>query len=165
MDELTINDIVRGVVDESMKEERISLIELLANKVAVLPSPMTSEESKGVFIIALAKINDPIDGMLVQLFVSLLANATINEQNAISFMQFLKSSEKYNNLFRSAIEKFLQHNPQLEAEDISTAEEWSVVDPWENMAAILCNLCQAEEGRVMVLRQSSTYMTRIITQV
>ncbi len=157
MDDLTISDIVRGIVDESYKNERVQLLQLLANKVGESTEAMTPEECKGVFVIAVSKLDSKTDGTLISLFLSLLTNATISEANVKSFLTFLNSSEKFQNIFHEALNIFLNHNPQVEHDDYE--------DAWENMASVLCNISQVEEGRVMLLRQSKEYMLRIINQV
>lgn len=157
MDDLTISDIVRGIVDESYKNERVQLLQMLANKVGDSTEPMTLDESRGVFMIAIAKLDAKTDGTLIALFLSLLTNATITEPNVRSFMTFLASSEKFQNLFHNALNTFLDHNPQIEQDEFE--------DAWENMASVMCNLSQIEEGRTMILRQSKNYMLRVIDQV
>jgi hypothetical protein len=156
MEEVTISEIVRGIMDESMKSERFALLQLLSNKVGEQAEPLTSEEASSVFTIALAKLAPTTDDALVEVMIGLLANATISEQNAQKFMQFL-ATEKYNAQFSVAVNTFLDHNPQFEAD--------ATDDAWSHMASVLCNLCQIEEGRTLVLRQSLNYIPRLINQV
>lgn len=157
MDDLTVSDIVRGIVDESMKSQRVPLLELLANKVGESTEPLTEQECKEVFVIAISKLDADTDSTLISIFLSLLTNATINDQNARKFIKFLTTSDKYSTQFHKALEIFLNHNPQIEQEDD--------VDVWENMASVVCNLCQIEEGRALILKQSLRYMERLVNQV
>ena len=157
MDDLSVSDIVRGIVDESMKSQRVALLQLLANKVGESTEPLSEQECKGVFVIAISKLDNDTDSALISIFLSLLTNATISEQNAKNFMKFLATSEKYSNQFQSALDIFLNHNPQIEQEDD--------VDAWENMSSVICNLCQIEEGRALILKQSLGYVVRLVQQV
>eukprot|EP01032_Pedospumella_encystans_P020656 gene20656-23462_t len=157
MDDLSISEIVRGVVDESYKNERVQLLQLLANKVGESTEHMTPDESKSVFTIAVAKLDTKTDPTLISLFLSLLTNATISDENVKSFLAFLAASEKFQNIFHEALNTFLDHNPQIEQDEAE--------DAWENMASVMCNLAQVEEGRTMLLRQSKEYMIRLISQV
>jgi ATP-dependent helicase/DNAse subunit B len=156
MEDITISEIVRGITDESMKSERFALLQLLSNKVGEQAEPLTSEEASSVFTIALAKLSPTTDDTLVEVMIGLLANATISEQNAQKFMQFL-GTEKYNAQLSVAVNTFLDHNTQLEADTTD--------DAWSHMSSVLCNLCQIEEGRTLILRQSLNYIPRIIKQV
>ena len=157
MDELTITEIVRGIADESMKAQRIPLLQLLANKVADITEPLTLEESNGVFIIALATLNATTDDSLVELMLGLLTNATISEQNAQSFMTFIGKNDKYRTQFLNVLESFLNHNAQAELD--------ATDDAHSNMASVMCNLCQIEACRELLLKPSAEYMARMINQV
>lgn len=157
MEELSVTEIVRGIVDESMKSQRVPLLQLLANKVGESTEPLNEQECKGVFVIALSKLDADTDSTLISIFLSLLTNSTISEQNAKNFMKFLTTADKYNNQFKSALDVFLNHNPQIEQE--------GDVDAWENMASVVCNLCQIEEGRALILKQSLGYVPRLVNQV
>jgi hypothetical protein len=163
MDEVSVLEIVRGLMNDSMKTQRLPLLQLLANKLAESTAPLTADECKAVFAVGLLKVQGETEGSLIHLGLTILANATINEANAAAFLEFIKKSEKYNNHFKNFANTFLDHNPQLEFDNEFT--DWSSVDPWQCMASVFCNLCQAEEGRVMILRQSNTYMVRLLGQI
>jgi hypothetical protein len=165
MDNLSVQEITRGIVDDSMKSSRVALVELLANKVAELTEPLTKDEFTEVFVIALTALNNQTNSELVHLFTSLLSNSTILEENINNFLKFLDSSEKFMTIFKASVEKFLDYNSQLESDEVISAESWKTLDCWENIGNVLCNLCQTEAGRTMVLRQSNRYMVRIISQV
>lgn len=157
MDTLSVHEIVRGIVDESMKAERLALLQLLSNKVGESTEPLTAAEAAEVFTIALTKLSADTDSVLIEIMLSLLTNSTISDQNTKSFVNFLNTSEKYNAQFSGALNTFLDHNPQIE----NDADE----DSWCHMGSVLCNLCQIDEGRTLILRQSLGYMPRIIAQV
>jgi hypothetical protein len=157
METLSVQEILRGIADESMKSERFALLQLLSNTVGESTEAMSTDDASRVFTVALAKLTPDTDRSLVEVMVGLLANATLTEQNCTSFMHFLSKSEKYNAQFASALNAFLDHNPQLESEIAD--------DCWAHMGSVLCNICQIEDGRALVLRQSLGYMPRIIAQV
>lgn len=157
METLSVQEIVRGIADDSMKAERFALLQLLSNTVGDLSEPLRPDESTSVFTIALAKLVPETDSALIEVMLGLLTNATITEENARSFVNFLDKSEKYKSQFTGALNTFLDYNPQLETEEVD--------DTWSHMGSVLCNIAQIEEGRALVLRRSLDYMPRIIAQV
>ncbi|KAJ1414788.1 hypothetical protein B484DRAFT_164038 [Ochromonadaceae sp. CCMP2298] len=164
MDEVSVLEIVRGLMNDSMKSQRLQLLQLLANKLAESTEPLTADECKAVFAVGCLKVQGETEGSLIHLGLTILANATINEDNAEAFVEFIKKSDKYGSHFKSFANTFLDHNPQVEF-DNEQVTDWSSVDPWQCMGSVFCNLCQAEEGRVMILRQSNRYMVRMLDQI
>jgi len=164
MESVSITEIVRGLTSDSMRSQRMALLQLLANKIAETEGPITKEERSAVFTIACLKVYGETEGALIDLGLTILTNSTINEENAVAFLEFLKKSEKYNSYFQSFMNTFLSHNPQLEF-DGTLIQDWSTIDPWQNMSSIICNLCQIETGRALMLRQSTEYMIRLLPQV
>lgn len=40
-----------------------------------------------------------------------------------------------------------------------------MLDPWQHVGSVLCNLTRFDDGRRILLRQSSGYMPKLVTQV
>mmetsp|Transcript_50634 Transcript_50634/g.100035 ORF Transcript_50634/g.100035 Transcript_50634/m.100035 type:complete len:322 (+) Transcript_50634:26-991(+) len=156
MEDLSITEIVRGIADESMKAQRFPLLQLLSNKVGESTEPMNNVESVGVFTIALSKMDANTDDTLIEVLLGLLTNATLSDENIASFLKFI-ATEKYRKQFTNGMEVFLDHNPQVETD--------ATDDSWAHMSSVLCNLCQTDEGRTLVLQRSKNYVPRIITQI
>lgn len=179
MDDLEISEIILGIKNDSMKEHRIQLIEILINKIAEIHSEnnlnhnnVQQEQCNEIFVMICMnlKTNNPT---IIDLLLSLFINVTITEEYASYFFQFLNTNDpitnnlvehndnSYHSLFLSYIEKFLNYNPQAE----SIVDNWNIEDPWQNLGNVICNLCQVQEGRTLLLKQSNKYMERLVTQV
>lgn len=157
MDELTIHEIVRGIVDESMKDQRLALLQLLSNKLGESLSALTESEATAVFTVAVKGLKSDLGESLVEVMLGILTNATITEDNAQSFISYITGAEKQWKQFADAIEEFLNHNPQLETDTLD--------DAWSHMGSVLCNLCQVEGGRKLIVSKSAGYMPRLLCQV
>ena len=88
----------------------------------------------------------------------ILSNLTINEDNCSVLLE---------NDFEYLIEKFLVHNPQKENQslDYSKDEVVAQADPWAHVGSIICNVCRLAEGRKVILKISSGYIPRIVSQL
>ena len=48
---------------------------------------------------------------------------------------------------------------------VLTPEKWGMIDPWQHMGSILCNIARVEDGRRVILRQSTGYMPQLLRQI
>ena len=81
-----------------------------------------------------------------------------------------------------AVESFLEYDCQLLEQSSSssegntsstvntktavlTSEKWAIIDPWQHMGSILCNIARVEDGRRVLLRQSTGYMSQLLRQI
>lgn len=65
------------------------------------------------------------------------------------------------------IEKYLLYNPQLE-DELSYSfsdDQWEIIDEWQHMGNFLCNICQVEDGRKIVMYVPSAYLSRLLGQI
>ena len=119
--------------------------------------------------------------------LALLSNLTLSEENATIFLERTTplDSAPFARHFIHLISKFLDHNPQAEPNissvsasaavvassssysttAVDAAAETASVDPWEHVASLLCNLSRLEQGRAVILRQSTGYLPKMITHI
>lgn len=83
------------------------------------------------------------------------------------------STEKIND---EPIKEKKETDPKEEPEFLVTLDTDSVdrfnefytdgeVDPWQNFSNVMCNLVRLEDGRLILLRQSSGYMDKFVKQI
>lgn len=116
---------------------------------------------------------------VVNMTLCALSNSTITEAQVNCFLQFTGSTtsaegsgepvqnadtQLYNRQFHHMIRKYLEYNPQLEDGSIE-GDDWIGVDEWQYGGNVLTNLCQVEDGRRVILKQSSGYMEALPVQV
>jgi len=160
--------------DDSLKQQRLALVQLLINRVADTDRPLTQKESDAVFVLVLSNIgsHSQLTNSTLDLLMRLVSNLTIAEANAQQFVDLISSSDTYRHGFQSAVEQFLSYNPQVENESDKAMvggvdDEWIDMDPWQYMSSTLCNLCQIEDGRSFMLRRTSggsSYIERSLKQ-
>ncbi len=165
MDELEIPEIIVGIVDKSMKEYKLALVETLTNKVADAGESLSKLDVESIINTVIKQLQlKERNSAIINTFLILLSNLTVHVTYCEILMEKLESDPELYVNFREIIENFLSNNPQLE-NDVSDESEWIITDPWQFTASILCNLCQIQSGRRLVLQQSYNYMPRIVEQV
>ena len=181
-DNLTISEIVAGFSDASLRSSKDILFELLVNKSAENIDLFDEESLKVVFPICVKHLcSSAAHGSpLVDLCLSLLCNLTITENNCQILLDLyvIKEESGLSSLksdFAYIIESFLNYDSQLvEQTDDDCAPDttcnssgslWEVKDPWQHVAGILCNITRLEDGRRILLKQSSKFMPRLVKQI
>jgi hypothetical protein len=116
---------------------------------------------------------------IVNMTLCALSNSTITENQVRFFLQFAgcvssedtasepvlnSEAQVYNRQFHHMIRKYLEYNPQLEESSIE-GDDWIGSDEWQYGGNVLTNLCQVEDGRRIILRQSAGYMELLPSQV
>jgi len=193
MEGVSVSLLATGIRVTSDVEERQALFSLLANAVADRLESLTSEEVLLVSRLCLDHLlvagggsggeKGKRDDRVLTLCLAALSNLTIPEANTNLFLSITLEKERYNNEtdpdsppptpppahashLTFMLTKFLEHNPQLEqaksTEEEEEGEESS--DCWEHVASVLCNLTQVEDGRRLLLRQSTGYMPKLVAQ-
>lgn len=193
-DQLTIKEIVSGFADASLRKSRDILFELLVNKSAESLDEFENESLGDIFTICVEQLcstnKEAIS--LTNLCLSLICNLTVTEEYSQIFLDLytIKDSSGLTSLksdFVGSLESFLKYDSQLFEEGdgqgisdlISTGNsegalnggsivgdyDWVKKDPWQHMSSILCNLTRVEDGRRILLKQSSKYMEMLIRQI
>lgn len=175
MDELTVSEILTGLVTKEYQEHRLALLQHLTNCFAENPSVASGLELKNVFKTLLVLLTttlgtDDDKRSQINTSVTALVNSTTSEANIQTFFEVLSEAmdkELYSDKFRRCIASYLDHNPQLEDESSKGKDDdyWVTNDEWQHMGNLLCNLAQLEDGRKIVLQQSTGYMERLVVQV
>lgn len=174
MEDLSVSELILGMRDASLKQQRLALVQLLINRVAETDRALTHQESEAVLVLVLTHIvsHSQLTHPVLDLLLRLVSNLTIVEVYAQQFMDLIASSDTYRHGFQSSVEQFLSYNPQVEVESDKALvggedDEWIDADPWQYMSSTLCNLCQVEGGRSFMLRRTtdSSFIERILKQV
>lgn len=174
MDDLSVSELLTGLVTKEYEEYRLALLQHLTNFLADHPTLDSETELVSVLktlLILLTTTNSSSDDKRMQINMALCAlnNATTTEESIAVFLRVLGESlsqETFRDKFHRCIEAYLSYNPQLEddSEEVSP-EAWEVLDEWQHLGSLLCNIAQTEEGRKIVLQQSKGYMEKLIVQV
>lgn len=112
-------------------------------------------------IITINNINNSLiitNKELINSYLSLLTNLTINEENNEVFVEEILLDNKLNLL----LEHFLDYNPQAESNEIT---DYQIFDPWQHFASILCNICRQEKVQLFLLNRSHNYLQLLLKQV
>lgn len=175
MDELSVSEILTGLVTKEYQEHRLALLQHLTNCFAENPTVASGLELKNVFKTLLVLLTttlgtDDDKRNQINTSVTALVNSTTSEDNVQTFLEVLSETmdkELYSEKFRRCISNFLDHNPQLEDESSKGKDDdyWASNDEWQHVGNLLCNLAQLEDGRKIVLQQSTGYMERLVVQV
>lgn len=174
MEDFSVSELILGMRDGSLKQQRLTLVQLLINRVADTDRALTQQESEALFVLVLTHIGNhsQLTHPVLDLLLRLVSNLTITEAYAQQFMDLIASSDTYRHGFQSSVEQFLSYNPQVEIESDKALvgggdDEWIDADPWQYMSSTLCNMCQVEGGRSFMLRRTtdSSFIERILKQV
>ena len=134
-------------------------------------------------------------GEIVNLCLALLCNLTVPESHAQLLVDAhvinsalpgeASPSISISPELTLAVESFLEYDCQLLEQSSSssegntsstgnlksshaavlTPEKWAMNDPWQHMGSILCNIARVEDGRRVLLRQSTGYMPQLLRQI
>jgi hypothetical protein len=172
MEELDYEDILSGLLSREYEEYKLLLLQQLTNKLAEATSEINPIQNKiiKVLLIVLTSTSARTEKGRKEINMALcgLNNATSSEPAAEAFLKVLQDDpqqEKMQQCLHLCITNFLDYNPQAEADIELTPEEWEVTDGWQHLGSVLCNLCQLEPGRKIILQASTGYMERLGPQV
>jgi hypothetical protein len=175
MEELTVSEVLTGLVTREYQDHRLALLQHLTNCFAENGSIAGGSDLKNVFKTLLVLLTTTIGTdedkcRQINCCLTALVNATTSEENIHLFFVVLQESmdnESYSDKFHRCITNFLDYNPQLEddASKNEASDYWEVNDEWQHLGNLLCNITQIEEGRKILLRQSTGYMEKLIVQV
>jgi hypothetical protein len=173
MEELDYEDIISGLLSKQYEDYKLLLLQQLTNKLAEgsleTTNPVHYKILK-VLLILLSSNPSRNDRGKQEVNIALCAlnNATSSEAAVESFFRLLQDDPQNGKILsclHHCITKYIEYNPQAEADVDLTPEEWEITDEWQHLGSILCNLCQLEEGRKIVLHTSTGYMQRLGHQV
>lgn len=171
MDDLEVDEILAGLGNQSFIDQRLHLLELLTNKLAE-ETQIDDSKLRSVFEILLTipivTSSSTEDGKrIINTSISALCNATVSEPAAMLLLDCIEPEDsKLNKQFHFIIKKYLQYNPQAEVEETeSELIDWTLADEWQYVGSVLCNICQVEKGRKIILKTSTGYIERIAAQV
>jgi hypothetical protein len=199
MEELSVVEIIQGLLKKDFIEYRVQLLQLLINKfagseeTALVPinnnasaEENTTEQTPAVqlplnidhFRLMIRVLVDLIHQYsnlptlpetakeIINFSLCTITNATIYQKYTESLLLLLEdSSSPINTRFHQFIKSFLDYNPQLETTEELDQITWELHDEWQYMGSIICNLCQEEKGRKLILNQSYGYMMKLPAQV
>jgi hypothetical protein len=175
---LTVSEILKGFLRKEFISERIHLLELLINHFAAENESELSVD-KDTFRLMLRILLELIENKnnssstaVINLALCVITNATVKEGYSTYLLESINEAEANDSSpasaltkkFHSTIDLFLSYNPHVE-QDLEEGQEWESVDPYQHVGSILCNLCQLEEGRKILLRKSNNYMLKLPSQV
>lgn len=209
-EELTVPELLQGLLRREYFDHRAQLLQLLVNQFAaeneaeemansqlVVSSPENSKPdsgttlstteipkksmiapkiSEGIFQQVLRVIlefasSEKLGTEIVNLSLAVLVNATIKHQYAVYLLENIDNTNQSDNnviskKFHGLIQKYLSYNPQIETEEMSSPDfVWESFDHFQYVGSILCNLCQHESGRKLVLHTATNYMSSFPPQV
>jgi hypothetical protein len=177
-EKLTVPEILKGFLRKEFVSERVHLLELLINHFATENESELSVEKDSfrlmlriLFELIENKNNSSSSGV-INLSLCVITNATVKEGYSAYLLEFINEADANDSSpasaltkkFHSIIDLFLSYNPHLE-QDLEEGQEWESIDPYQHVGSILCNLCQLEEGRKILLRKSNNYMMKLPSQV
>ena len=193
-DQLSIKEIVSGFADPSLRNSRDILYELLINKSAGNLDLFDEESLKDIFRICFKQLCSTTKEALTltDLCLSLICNLTMTEENSQILLDLYTVRELSGIIslktdFTHVLESFLKYDSQLVEQGdegaltdstvsncskrdfieniTSECADWVKRDPWQHVSSILCNITRLEDGRRILLRQSSQYMGMLIKQI
>ena len=193
-DQLSIKEIVSGFADPSLRNSRDILYELLINKSAGNLDIFDDKSLKDIFTVCFKQLCSTTKEALTltDLCLSLICNLTTSEENSQILLDLYIIREQSGVIslksdFSYVVESFLEYDSQLveqgddgaiadstvnscskgDSMDMITSEcaDWVKKDPWQHVSSILCNITRLEDGRRILLRQSSQYMGMLIKQI
>lgn len=163
--DLSITELLKGIASPTMSSHWPVLIGNLANKVS--NDDEFKEEDLQALCLVVLNVALVSSAQNCLMCCALLANLTTNAKNVEIFLTLIVVPGKIKDAFSRCVVEFLSHNPQLEDPETVPAEgtDWGVLDRWQYMANVLCNICQHEDGRKFVLFPQSGRMALLVKQV
>lgn len=164
MDELSIQEIINGLNDQNFTEHHLLLVQLLANRFADDQHIQSTDvEATLKYLLSWLNVNSSIfhETELVHFHLVVLANLTLTEANCAFFFSQMSIDVAP---FQRLVGAFLGHNAQTEEEPLEESE-WTLLDPLQHVASVLCNLTQWEDGRKIILKIGDGYTPKLASQV
>jgi hypothetical protein len=165
MEDLSILDCLNGLNSTVFdKATKLLVVEILANKVADEAEGLAETDTQQLakyFVKQLFLSESSGEGVIqprvANLYLGLLSNLTMPEGNSSVFCAQFGLDKEFGAQFTKLIEVYLSFNPQSELEKVEE-EKWVELDPFQHVGSILCNLCQVESGRDVILKPSTGHM-------
>lgn len=115
-------------------------------------------------------------GNLVDKCMGVLINCTVSEANCEVFLTRLDKTPQSRQFFDRSLQRFLQHNPQAEPGSVvppaqcngaAPIDDWRDIDEWQSFGSVLCNMCQLDAGRKILISgpQAKDHVSALVTQV
>lgn len=99
-----------------------------------------------------------------KVFLILLANLTIEEEIAQSFVEVVYYSPTPPVHVHELIESFLNYDPQDEI-FFESDDDRLLADPWQQVSSILCNISRLDKGRDVLFTRSKRVIPRLLLQI
>ena len=138
---------------------------IIADKVANDWKTLTDYDVKAIIVFFLSKIEESLSEKkteLINFYFSILSNCTLSEGSSTIFCNYISDNEVFGKKIHLLIEAYLRPNPQIENDAVYDQEKWNSLDPLQHMGSLLCNLCQIQNGREIILLPSAKLVSFII---
>ena len=164
MDTVDTEQLLLATNDEQFKTHHEQIIQVLCNRVADFQenvSEIDAENVEGIFNLTVNKLekSTSLTSNMINVLLILLTNTTSSETNSQTFIHYIQRDETK---FQIIINSFLDYYPQTEN---FSGDDWSLVDSWQHMSSVLCNICRLEDGRKLVLNNNTAILSRLVHQV
>mmetsp|Transcript_27805 Transcript_27805/g.26623 ORF Transcript_27805/g.26623 Transcript_27805/m.26623 type:complete len:399 (-) Transcript_27805:51-1247(-) len=191
-DKLSIQEIILGFFNDEFQSYKNTLLQLLINESAENLDSFSEDQLQAVLMICMKLLSSSSfeSSQQINLCLSLVCNLTITEEHSQIFLN-LNLVKEPTGLFSAksdfafALDSFLNYDSQLVEENdtdvdvlscgaavignagdsSSLANTWEETDGWQYMSSILCNLTRLEDGRSIILKQSTGYMQKLVRQI
>lgn len=169
MEELSLDDVIRGLSTKDYVEHHVTLLQHLTNitsqpDVSADEARLSKALSNICIIMHYFSQTGGADGRGVSLLTISLMNLTATENAAANCTTLLaEESSSASKAFKIALNGYFDYNPRLESDE--TSPDWEVIDPYQYVGSVLCNLCQVEAGRRIILKKSDEYVPKLALQV
>jgi hypothetical protein len=188
---LSIQEIILGFFNDEFQSYKNTLLQLLINESAENLDNFNEDQLQAVFMICMKLLSSSSfeSSQQINLCLSLVCNLTITEEHSQIFLN-LNLVKEPTGLFSAksdfafALDSFLNYDSQLVEENdtdvdvlscgavignavdsSSTTIAWEENDGWQYVSSILCNLTRLEDGRSIILKQSTGYMQKLVRQI
>jgi len=184
MEDLSVAELYAGLREPSFREQRVTLLQLLANKFTdeITTTTTTTDEIplREIISYCLALISSAFGNqastqreVLAHFSLSVLTNMTSTEANQKMMIEIIMNETKPSSThWISILQTFLNHDPTKEKKiiegsvpDTSDSDYWIKEDFLHLTSYVLCNLSQHEEIRTQMTRRSSGYIPKLLNQV
>lgn len=182
MEDLSITDLYAGLREPSFRDQRVTLLQLLANKFTGDDDTETTTENtvslQEIISYCLALVATAFGNqastqreVLAHFALSVLTNITAIETNQKMMTEIVTNESKPSSShWTSILKEFLKYDPSNEKrviEPISTddSDYWIREDFLHLTSFVLCNLSQHEEIRAQMTRRSSGHIPQLLKQI
>jgi hypothetical protein len=163
MEDLSIVEIIQGLMDKSMLAHHVLLVQHLTNTITE-NDELDGRDVHRLSSVLLQKASSCPDSDANH-YCALVANITTNSANTQKFLELIADSAQFRGDFIACTERFLAYDPHLEGSASLIDVPWEEKDPWQYFGNVLWNVCQQEEGRKILLSPSDKFLNRLVKQV